>query len=64
MSKKNKALGIGNAIVDAVCKVNENFLKSHNLQKGTMKLINEDELKKLLLNLYEIQDELKEFGIK
>jgi len=47
MSKKNKALGIGNAIVDAVCKVNENFLKSQNLQKGTMKLINEDELKKL-----------------
>ena len=47
MSKKNKALGIGNAIVDAVCKVNENFLKSHNLNKGTMKLINEDELKKL-----------------
>ena len=47
MSKKNKALGIGNAIVDAVCKVDENFLKSHNLQKGTMKLINEDELKKL-----------------
>ena len=47
MSKKNKALGIGNAIVDAVCKIDENFLKSHNLQKGTMKLINEDELKKL-----------------
>ena len=36
MSKKNKALGIGNAIVDAVCKIDENFLKSHNLQKGTM----------------------------
>ena len=47
MSKKNKVLGIGNAIVDAICKVNENFLKSHNLQKGTMKLISEDELKKL-----------------
>ena len=47
MSKKNKALGIGNAIVDAVCKVDESFLKSHNLQKGTMKLINKDELKKL-----------------
>jgi len=47
MSKKNKVLGIGNAIVDAVCKVDENFLKSHNLQKATMKLINEDELKKL-----------------
>lgn len=47
MSKKNKVLGIGNAIVDAICKVNENFLKLHNLQKGTMKLISEDELKKL-----------------
>ena len=47
MSKKNKALGIGNAIVDAVCKIDENFLKSHNLQKGTMKLIDDYELKKL-----------------
>ena len=47
MSKKNKVLGIGNAIIDVICKVSENFLKSHNLQKGTMKLINEDELKKL-----------------
>ncbi len=47
MSKKNKALGIGNAIVDAVCKIDENFLKSHNLQKGTMKLIDNNELKKL-----------------
>jgi len=52
MSKKNKALGIGNAIVDAVCKVNESFLKSHNLQKGTMKLIDNNELKK-------IQNEIK-----
>ena len=42
MSKKNKALGIGNAIVDAVCKIDENFLKSHNLQKGTMKLIDNE----------------------
>ena len=47
MFKKNKALGIGNAIVDAVCKIDESFLKSHNLQKGTMKLIASDELKKL-----------------
>ena len=47
MSKKNKALGIGNAIVDAICKIDENFLKSHNLQKGTMKLIDDYELKKL-----------------
>ena len=41
-----KVLGIGNAIVDAVCKVDENFLRTHNLQKSTMKLINENELKK------------------
>ena len=34
MSKKNKALGIGNAIVDAVCKIEEDFLKSHNLQNS------------------------------
>ena len=52
MSKKNKAVGIGNAIVDALCKVEENFLKLHNLQKGTMKLINETELK-------ELQNEIK-----
>lgn len=44
MSRKNKALGIGNAIVDAVSKIDENFLKIHNLQKGTMKLINQKEL--------------------
>ena len=55
MSKKNKALGIGNAIVDAICKIDENFLKSHNLQKGTMKLINNDELRKL-------QNEIKPSG--
>ena len=47
MSKKNKALGIGNAIVDAVCKVDENFIKTNGLQKGTMKLITQNELKKL-----------------
>ena len=54
MPKKNKALGIGNAIVDAVCKIDENFLKSHKLQKGTMKLIGNDELQKL-------QNEIKPF---
>ena len=47
MSKKNKALGIGNAIIDAICKIDENFLKTHGLQKGSMKLINNDELIKL-----------------
>ena len=34
-----KILGIGNAIIDVICKVEENFLKKNNLTKGTMKLI-------------------------
>ena len=44
MQKKFKALGIGNAIVDAICKTNENFLSNNNLTKGSMKLINSKEL--------------------
>ena len=43
-----KILGIGNAIVDVLCKVEDDFLKKNNLIKSTMKLINEDEFKKLL----------------
>ena len=35
-----KVLGIGNAIVDVICKVNENFLSNNKLTKGTMKLVN------------------------
>ena len=46
-----KVLGIGNAIVDIVCKVEENFINKNNLTKSTMKLVNEDEFKKLLSNL-------------
>ena len=46
-----KVLGIGNAIVDVICKVEENFLSENNLAKSTMKLVNESELKKLLSNL-------------
>jgi len=46
-----KILGIGNAIVDVICKVEENFLSNNNLTKGTMKLVNELEFKKLLSNL-------------
>ena len=34
-----KILGIGNAIIDVICKVEENFLTENNLTKGTMKLI-------------------------
>jgi len=46
-----KVLGIGNAIVDVVCKVEENFLNKNNLTKGTMKLVDEAEFKKLLSSL-------------
>ena len=47
-----KVLGIGNAIVDVICKVDENFIKQNNLTKSTMKLIfDENEFKKLLVNL-------------
>jgi len=46
-----KVLGIGNAIVDVICKVEENFITKNNLTKGTMKLVDEVEFKKLLLNL-------------
>ena len=43
-----KVLGIGNAIVDVICKVDENFITKNNLTKGTMKLVDEAKFKKLL----------------
>ena len=47
-----KILGIGNAIVDVICKVDDNFINQNNLTKSTMKLIfDENEFKKLLTNL-------------
>src|SRR6056300_1451064 len=46
-----KVLGIGNAIVDIVCKVDDNFLIKNGLTKSTMKIIDEAEFKKLSLNL-------------
>ena len=46
-----KILGIGNAIVDVICKVEESFLINNNLTKSTMKLVDEIEFKKLLSNL-------------
>ena len=46
-----KVLGIGNAIVDVVCKVDESFLSENNLTKSTMKLVDETEFNKLLSNL-------------
>ena len=46
-----KILGIGNAIVDVICKIEDNFLTENGLTKSTMKLVNETEFKKLLSNL-------------
>ena len=46
-----KILGIGNAIVDVLCKVEDNFLVQNNLTKSTMKLVDEAEVKKLLSSL-------------
>ena len=46
-----KILGIGNAIVDVICKVDENFLAKNNLTKSTMKLVDEKEFKQLLSSL-------------
>ena len=46
-----KVLGIGNAIVDVICKVEDSFLSKNSLAKGTMKLVDEAEFKKLLSTL-------------
>jgi len=46
-----KILGIGNAIVDVICKVEDSFLKNNELTKSTMKLVDEIEFKKLLSSL-------------
>ena len=47
-----KILGIGNAIIDVICKVNDDFISKNNLTKGTMKLIfDENEFKKLSSSL-------------
>ena len=46
-----KIIGIGNAIVDVICKIDDVFLTKNNLTKSTMKLVDETEFKKLLSNL-------------
>jgi fructokinase len=46
-----KVLGIGNAIVDVICKIEDSFLSSNGLTKSTMKLVDEKEFKKLLSGL-------------
>ena len=46
-----KVLGIGNAIVDVICKVEDKFITQNNLTKSTMKLVDENEFKRLLSTL-------------
>lgn len=46
-----KVLGIGNAIVDVICKVEDSFLSENSLTKSTMKLVDEAKFKKLISNL-------------
>ena len=47
-----RVLGIGNAIVDVICKVDEEFINQNNLTKGTMKLFfDQNEFKKIMTNL-------------
>ena len=46
-----KILGIGNAIVDVICKVDDKFITQNKLTKSTMKLVDEVEFKKLLSTL-------------
>ena len=46
-----KILGIGNAIVDLICKVEDSFLSKNNHTKSTMKIVDETEFKKILSNL-------------
>ena len=46
-----KILGIGNAIVDVICKVKDTFITGNGLTKSTMKLVDEVEFKKLLSSL-------------
>ena len=47
-----KILGIGNAIIDVICKVNDNFIEQNNLTKSTMKLFfDENEFKNLFSGL-------------
>ena len=46
-----KILGIGNAIVDVICKVEDQYLLDNQLTKSTMKLVDEHEFQKLLSTL-------------
>ena len=42
MSKKYNVFGIGNALVDIVTEVDDQFLEDHNIEKGLMTLVDEE----------------------
>lgn len=46
-----KIIGIGNAIIDVICKIDYQYLNNHNLTKGTMKLVDKAEFDSLIANL-------------
>ena len=46
-----KIIGIGNAIIDVICKIDDQYLIDNELTKSTMKLVDEDEFKKILSTL-------------
>ena len=50
-----KILGIGNAIVDVICKVDEEFIDQNKLTKGTMKLIFDDKEFRTILSGLKIE---------
>ena len=58
-----KILGIGNAIIDVICKVEEGFLTKNDLTKGTMKLIFDDKEFKTILKNLKIEKLIKKIGI-
>ena len=51
-----KVLGIGNAIVDVICKVDEKFITQNNLTKGTMKLIFDEKEFESLISTLKIEE--------
>ena len=46
-----KIIGIGNAIIDVICKIDDQYLIDNELTKSTMKLVDENEFKKILSTL-------------
>jgi len=49
-NKKVDLIGLGNAIVDIIVNIEDEFLEINNLDKGSMNLINSDESQRLLEN--------------